>query len=208
MKPAIIFDFDGTIADSMWVILSIGEELLDVQVTPEQIEEIRGLSAGQIIKHFRIPLIKVPKLLTHGRHIMKDRLHEVNVFDGMPALLDELHTGGYKLHIMSSNSAANVRTFLREHGLAEYFSSINGSVGLLTKAPALKKLIRKHDLSKDHVVYIGDEARDVEGAKKAHIPIISVGWGYNSPALLKSLKPDFFVSKPAEIAAAVKSLEV
>lgn len=207
MKPAIIFDFDGTIANSMWLILSIGEELLDVQVTPEQIEEIRGLSAGQIVKHFHVPLIKVPKLLTRGRHIMKDRLHEVSVFDGMPALLHELHTGGYELHIMSSNSASNVRAFLRRHGLNEYFASINGSVGLLTKASALKKLIRKHNLSKNRVVYIGDEARDVEGAKKAHVPIISVGWGYNSPALLKSLKPDFFVNEPAEIAAAVKSLE-
>lgn len=207
MKPAIIFDFDGTIADSMWVILSIGEELLDVQLTPEQTEEIRGLSAGQIVKYFHIPLIKVPKLLTRGRQIMRNRLHEVNVCNGMPALLHELHAEGYKLHIMSSNSAANVRAFLRQHQLLDYFASINGSVGLLTKAPALKKLIRKHNLLRDHVVYIGDEARDVEGAKKARIPIISVGWGYNSPALLKSLKPDFFVSKPAEIAVAVKSLE-
>ena len=207
MKPAIIFDFDGTIADSMWVILSIGEKLLGITVSSEQVEEIRGLSAGQIIKHFHIPLYKVPRLLTSGRRMMRSRLHEVKVFDGMTPLVKGLFDEGYELHIMSSNSAQNVREFLQEHGLLDYFQSINGSVGLLVKAPALKKLMRKHDLSKGHVVYIGDEARDIEGAKKAHIPIISVGWGYNSPELLRKLKPDFFVTKPAEIATAIKKLE-
>jgi phosphoglycolate phosphatase len=207
MKPAIIFDFDGTIADSMWVILSIGEELLGVTVTPKQMEEIRGLSAGQIVKYFHIPLYKVPRLLTSGRRMMRSRLHEVKVFDGMTPLVKQLFDEGYELHIMSSNSAQNVREFLQEHELLDYFQSINGSVGLLVKAPALKKLMRKHNLSRAHVVYIGDEARDIEGAKKAHIPIISVGWGYNSPELLRKLKPDFFVTEPAEIATAIKKLE-
>lgn len=207
MKPAIIFDFDGTIADSMWVILSIGEELLNVKVMPEQIEEIRSLSAGQIVKYFHVPLYKVPKLLTNGRRMMKSRLHEVNVFDGMSDLVRELFSDGYELHIMSSNSAQNVREFLQGHGLLDCFRSINGSVGLLVKAPALKKLMRKHNLAKTHVVYVGDEARDIEGAKKAHIPVISVGWGYNSSQLLRALKPDFFVTKPSEIIEVVKQLE-
>lgn len=199
MKPTIIFDFDGTIADSMWVIISIYEELFETTVTPEQIEHIRGLSAIQVIKELNIPLWKTPKLLTQGRRIMMNRLSEIEPCKGMPELLASLHERGYELRIMSSNSKKNVDAFLRHHGLKVFFTSVDGGVGLFVKAPALKKIIRQNAIDIHNVYYVGDEARDIDGAKKAHVPIISVGWGYNSPTLLRSLEPDHFVEKPSEI---------
>ena len=43
------------------------------------------------------------------------------------------------------------------------------------------KLMR---LGRDEVVYIGDEARDIDAAQKVGIPIISVTWGFNSSDVL------------------------
>ncbi|MGB4759236.1 MAG: HAD hydrolase-like protein [Candidatus Saccharimonadales bacterium] len=195
----VVFDFDGTIADSMWVVIEIYEQMFAVKVTAEQIEYIRGLPAVKVIKELGVPLWKAPKLLTKGKKIMRSRLGEVKPFVGMDELFAQLVASGHTLRIMSSNSEANVRTFLREHGLLEYFSSIQGSVGLFVKAPALRKIIKQHHMARGDVFYVGDEARDIDGARKAHVPIISVGWGYNSPTLLKSLKPDYYVDKPLEI---------
>lgn len=195
----VIFDFDGTIADSMWVVIEIYEQMFAVKVTTEQVEYIRSLPAAKVIKELGIPLWKAPKLLTKGKKIMRSRLGEVKPFTGMDALFAQLVASGHTLRIMSSNSEVNVRAFLREHDLLEYFSSIQGGVGLFVKAPALRKIIKQHHLVRGDVFYVGDEARDIDGARKAHVPIISVGWGYNSPTLLKLLKPDYYVDKPLEI---------
>lgn len=199
MKPTVIFDFDGTIADSMWVIVSIYEKLLGATVTPEQLEHIRGLSAAQAIKELKVPLWKAPRLLTQGKKIMTAHMPEIQPCAGMPELIAELANQGYPLRIMSSNSVENVHVFLKHYQLERYFASIDGSIGLFVKAPALRKLIKQHAIPKNEVFYVGDEARDIDGAKKAHVPIISVGWGYNSPSLLQSQKPDYFVMKPTEI---------
>lgn len=194
-----IFDFDGTIADSMWVIISIYEELFHKKVTPEQVEHIRGLSALQVIKELGVPLWKATPLMTKGKRMMRARLHEVSVFEGIPEMLAELQQKGHSLRIMSSNSEITVREFLKEHNLAQYFTEVIGGVGLFGKAPVLRKTIRTHALPIEDCFYIGDEARDIEAAKKAHVPMIAVGWGYNSPALLQSLAPTYFVTKPISI---------
>lgn len=195
----VIFDFDGTIADSMWVVIEIYEQMFAVKVTTEQVEYIRSLPAAKVIKELGVPLWKAPKLLTKGKRIMRSRLGEVKPFTGMDTLFAQLVASGHTLRIMSSNSEVNVRAFLREHDLLEYFSSIQGGVGLFVKAPALRKIIKQHHIARGDVFYVGDEARDIDGARKAHVPIISVGWGYNSPTLLKLLKPDYYVDKPLEI---------
>ena len=204
MKRTIIFDFDGTIADSMWVVISIYEEMFGVKVTEAQITETRDYPLSKVIKNLGIPLLKIPRLLTRGRKIMRTRIDEVHPFPGIAELLQQLHADGYDLQIMSSNSKPIVRQFLKQHGLLEYFSDIEGNVGLFGKAPVLRRIMKHHNLTPADVLYVGDEGRDIDGAKKAHVPIISVGWGYNSPKLLKSMHPDFFVEEPLQIIDVVK----
>jgi len=77
---------------------------------------------------------------------------------------------------------------------------------LLNKAAAIKKVIRQIGLYPESCVYIGDEARDVDGAKRAGVHMIAVGWGYNDPELLKAHNPDSVVYKPEEIIAEVEKV--
>lgn len=130
----IVFDFDGTIADSMWVVLEIYEQIFGATLSPQQVEHIRGLTATKVIKELGIPMWKGPKLLTKGTKIMRSRLNEVAPFAGTEELLKKLTEAGHELRIMTSNSEGNVRVFLKEHGLLDYFSGIQGGVGLFGKA--------------------------------------------------------------------------
>jgi HAD superfamily hydrolase (TIGR01549 family) len=204
-KGAVIFDFDGTIADSLWVVVSIYEEMFGVSVPPEQVEEARDHPLSQVIKNLGIPLWKVPRLLTMGRRIMRARASEVQPFPGMKEVFEQLQQAGFSLQVMSSNSKATVQHFLEQYDLLQYFTHIQGSVGLFSKAMVLKKLMKQFGLTRDEILYVGDEGRDIDGAKKAHVPIISVGWGYNSPKLLQSMRPDYFVAEPAQILEAVEA---
>lgn len=195
----IIFDFDGTIADSLWVVIGIYEQMFNVKVSSEQVEEARDHPLSKVIKSLGIPLWKVPQLLTTGRRIMRSRAVEVQPFSGMAEVCKSLQKAGHSLQIVSSNSKPIVQKFLRQHDMQQYFSHIQGNVGLFGKAPVLRKLIKQFKLDRSEVIYIGDESRDIEGAQKARVPIIAVGWGYNSPKLLRAMRPDYFVNNPSQI---------
>lgn len=199
----VVFDFDGTIADSMWVVIDIYEQLFAVSVSDEQVEHIRGLNAAQVVKHLGVPLWKAPKFLTKGKKMMRGRMDEIKPFDGMYELIQNLHKAGHKLSIMSSNSEANVRYFLQKYALNQYFGDIIGGIGLFGKAAALRKFLA---MDTKHVVYVGDETRDIDGAKKAHVPIIAVGWGYNNEPILRASRPDYFAYKPSDIQNIVGAL--
>ncbi|TAH34273.1 HAD family hydrolase [Candidatus Saccharibacteria bacterium] len=206
MKQCVIFDFDGTIADSMWLVIAIYEEMFGAKVTEKQIQETRNLPLSKVLKQLGIPLWKVPRLLTSGRKIMRTRIEEVKPFPGMDEVFAQLKAEGYNLQIMSSNSRPLVRQFLKQHDLLQYFSDVEGGVGLFGKAPVLRKIMKHLGLTRAQVVYVGDEGRDIEGAKKARVPIISVGWGYNTPELLKSMRPDYYVDSPPQLVEVVRGL--
>lgn len=204
----LLFDFDGTLADSFGVVVDIFYELTNVPriEDPEVISHLRHLPMMQVAKELHVQPLQIPRLLVKGRQMMTERIQDVNPFAGMPEVLKQLHDEGYTLYVMSSNSAQNVQVFLDEHQLSPYFTHVYGGIGLLNKAAAIRKVLRQSSLQPNECVYIGDESRDVDGAKKAGVHMIAVGWGYNDPALLKTHKPDAIIMKPKELLAEVKEV--
>jgi phosphoglycolate phosphatase-like HAD superfamily hydrolase len=204
----LLFDFDGTIADSFQVVTEIfyeltGHERID---DPAEVERLRRLPMTKVVKELHVSPLLIPRLLMKGRKKMGEHLHEVPVFDTMAETLAGLKEKGYTLYIMSSNSTHNVKHYLEIKKLDTYFTEVHGGIGLLNKAAAIRKVLRQNGLTADECVYIGDESRDIDGAKRAGVPVISVGWGYNDPELLKSRQPDVLVMRPKELLEAVEKV--
>lgn len=195
----IIFDFDGTLADTMPVIIEIAEGILQREISSEDIARYRNMTAKQVLKEARVPMYKVPRLLVKGRPLLMKRMNEVELFNGLDTVIKDLADSGHELFVVSSNSAGIINNFLNNFKLKKYFSSIYGNVGIFSKAQALKKVMKREGFSTDDAIYIGDEVRDIEAAKKVGMPIISVTWGYNGKKILASYKPDYLADKPADI---------
>lgn len=204
-QQAVIFDFDGTIADSLMLVITIFRELTGWQGgrTPEEISRLRRLPLSKVIKEVHIPLYQVPSLLVRGRKMMAHRITEVPLVEGMTEVIKTLHEQDYRLLVMSSNSTQNVERFLRFHGLNKYFSGVYGGVGLLNKASSLRRITRQNHIDRALCVYVGDEHRDIEAAHKVPVRCIAVSWGYNDPALLRAHKPFALAQHPSEILAAL-----
>ena len=134
---------------------------------------------------------------------MRGRLDEVMVFPGLPEVFKKLQANGYKLHILSSNSTENVRTYISQQGLTDNFESINGGVGLFGKKRAIRKLCKIYDTPLERVWYVGDEVRDVVAAKKAGVKVVAVGWGFNHQKALTQAGPDILVMTPTELVKAI-----
>lgn len=205
MKNSIILDFDGTIADSLPVIIDLFYKWSKREpFTKSEIETLRNMPAKEVIKAVGVPIWRAPMLLARGRKDFSKYIEEIEVFDGMPQVITDLHQAGHKIYLMSSNSHKNVANYLKLHKIDKYFDQIYGGVGLFSKAPAMKKIMRKHKIAVGTGYYVGDETRDIDAAKKAGLISVAVTWGFNGEKVLNEHNPDNVISKPADLLKLVK----
>ena len=195
MNSFILFDFDGTIADT----ISAGLEIINSHAEKYGYKKLDGdinthFSALQLVKMAEVKLWKLPYLIYQLKKKLSERSDELKVLPGAPELIKKLSNEGYELGILTSNSLKTVKAFLKKYELDSFFSFLRTDVSLFGKKKALakaKKVINKK------IVYIGDELRDIEACKKNDIPIVSIPWGLNSYESLEEHNPGL-VAKTAD----------
>jgi phosphoglycolate phosphatase len=196
----LIFDFDGTLADSFELVMEIAHELTgSEQIASSEVKRLRQLPLMKVIQELHIPLVRLPRLVFKGRQKMHERIGEVQPFPGMPETLQALHAAGHHLLVISSNSEMNVRSFLRANKLESYFDGVYGGVAVFNKSSALRRVIKRNRLDTDSCYYIGDEVRDVIAASKVGVEPVAVAWGYQAPEALTKYHPFALAKKPAEL---------
>lgn len=197
----LIFDFDGTIADSFETLLGIFEEIhvRNKKLTPEEVSKLRGESIRQIVKYLRIRRWQIPRLILKAKRLLALQMKDIRAFQYLPQIIRGLHEDGHQIFILSTNSEKNISEFLKNNKLDGCFTKIYGDIGLRSKSSALKKIMRKEKLNRSDCVYIGDEVRDIEAARKAEVTSVGVTWGFNNPAAIKNAKPDIVAQKPKDL---------
>ena len=205
---AIVFDFDGTLADTLEAARLVVNELADEfgfkRVEAADIPEMRQLSVSQILKNLGISKLKVPSLLAKGTKRLKSRIEQISMIDGMKDALMEVREMTDSLGILTSNSEENVHLFLRAHGLDDMVDFIVTSSKLSGKSKYLRRICKQHANEDGGVIYIGDEQRDVEASQKVGIPVIAVTWGFNSRESLAKHDPDYIVDDASELLAVLR----
>ncbi len=197
-----LFDFDGTIADTAHIAYEVYRRLArkyDREVLDrEAFEALNDRSIPKRLKAHGVSVMRLPGLVRQALPIYRDEVSTARPFPGMGDCLERLREEGISLAILSSNHEETIRTFLIEHDLG-HFESIQGKVAILGKARGIRRFLKKKALAADDILYVGDEIRDVEAAKKAGIPVIAVGWGYDEEKLLESAAPDDYVQSPDQL---------
>jgi phosphoglycolate phosphatase-like HAD superfamily hydrolase len=204
---AIIFDLDGTIADSFeYVVDFLAKTAHLPPLTKDQKHELHGVSMAGMARNFGIGWWRLPGLFYRGRRGMRRSMAHVHPFAGMPEVIEKLHGEGHQLFVVSSNSVRNVRTFLHHHQLHRYFLELYGSIGIFSKAPTLRKLVREHNFDIKDCVYIGDELRDVQAAQSINMRVIAVTWGFARVDHLQAAEPEALIGTPTELLAVLEEI--
>ncbi len=202
-KPVtLIFDFDGTLADTFGIGVIEFRKLFknNKQLTDDAtIEKLRGMTAREAFNFVGIKWWQLPKIAYRAREVIRREIVNIKSFDGMSATLRQLHDDGVSMMIVSSNSTKNIHVFLQNNQMEGYFEHVYGGSGVFDKAKALKRIMRHNGLNPAECVYIGDEARDMEAARRADMRSVGVTWGFNNRHALEITKPEVLIDKPKDL---------
>lgn len=211
----VIFDFDGTIADtlpfSFQKFLEMAKLLkIDDLSDREIIKEIRSKSYQELLKgSFKKAWLKLPFVVNTIKNMqveLENEIDKIKFFPGVKKFLFKLKKEGYKIAIISSNRIENINKFIKINNL-EIFDFIHGKTDLFGKVGYLRKFLKDFKLKKSEVIYVGDEIRDVEACRKIRIKMIGVSWGLHTIEAIKKAGVDYIVKKPVEILEIIKSGE-
>lgn len=210
-RTLLIFDFDGTLANTIETGIGIYNEIAPGYglrtVTSDEVKELRKLNTRALLDHLGISRLVAVKLAAHIRRILHDRMGSVEMIPGTREMIGGLSASGYRLGILTSNSADNVRAVLRHFGLLDAFLFIEAGVSLFGKAQRIANALRRNGVPREQAIYVGDETRDMEAARKAGVKGIAVCWGTNEREAMETEGPDYCIDDPSELLACVEDFE-
>ena len=210
MPEAVIFDFDGTLADTIPTALIVTNEIGPMfgmeHISDELAEELRGMPLKQVISRVGLKPRKIPQFQIELRRRMRDRVSTLPTFPGVEKALGVLQGTGVKLGILSSNTRENVEAFLSSHGMRDYFGFVEGGSSLFGKARHLRRIIKTElgGLTAKSIVYVGDETRDIEAAKKVGALSAGVTWGVARQQVIAAASADFIFDSPQGLETLVR----
>lgn len=198
----IIFDFDGTIANSSIVFMNGWNQFADIygylQVNEKDIELARNMTLHESAKKFQFPMYKMPIILPKIYGYFKEHIHEISPYDGMKEVLQTLQDLGFQLYILSSNDKSNIESFLQLQGITS-ISEVFTSNKIFGKDRVLKKMMKQRQIAKEDIFYIGDELRDLEACNKCQIDFGWASWGLQGYEVLAHEKPKLLFDSPQHI---------
>jgi phosphoglycolate phosphatase len=198
----LIFDFDGTLADSWpWLLGALDDTALRFglhRVSSAEAEALRGQDNRAVMRALGVPIWKLPQTAKHMRPLAAEA-PPPPLFPGIPDMLRRLAAAGRLLAIASSNGEAQIRRTLGPElaGLVRHYAS---EASLFGKANRFRRILRASRMPAAEAIAIGDEVRDIEAAREAGLAAGAVAWGYAWPSLLAARQPDALFDSPEAVA--------
>lgn len=197
-----IFDFDGTLADSLpWfrgVFAEVAEKFAFRPLSPHDLEALRGCGPMETMERLGVPAWKVPLIARHLRHLKARDVDRILLFPGVGDALHRLKAKGVKVAIVTSDVSANVHHILgpAHARLIDHFAC---GASLFGKAAKFRRVLRRCGVEARDALAIGDEVRDIEAARQVGLPFAGVAWGYALPEALAAYGPEALFESVAEI---------
>lgn len=209
----VIFDCDGTIADSQHMIVAAMDEAFRLAglATPprEAVVQIIGLSLEHAVREL------LPAEL-HGRAAAisedyKNAFHDLRaaglpqepLFPGMKEAIAHLHERGATLGIATGKSRRGVRLLLEREGLAEAFATVQTADTHPSKPDPsmIEAAMTETGARADETLMIGDTTFDMAMARNAGVTAVGVTWGYHPAAALRQAGADVIVEDARDLLA-------
>lgn len=200
MKRLAIFDFDGTLFDSIWDVLTCFNRALAIHdfppLTRRELIPCLGGDINQIVSLVlkennsaeNIEILKETYLDLYNSSEKENTLP----FPDAHEVLRRLHDENILLAINSNRLNYSLNEFVGRYFADIDFVAIEGQSKSSPPKPdpyGVNRIIEKADVNVEDAVYVGDSSTDIETARNAGIDCILVRWGYGEKEALESDYP-------------------
>ena len=208
----IVFDWDGTLMDSAATIASsVQAAARDLGLEPpsdERARHIIGLGLEDALRHAmpNLPGERYGELSDRYRHHYLSRDHELVLFAGVEALLEELLGAGHLLAVATGKSRLGLNRALEVSGLGPRFHATRCADECFSKPhpQMLEELMEEFGTVPEATLMIGDTSHDVQMAHNAGVPAVAVSYGAHPRSGLDALSPLQCLDSVPELAAWLK----
>ena len=193
----LVFDWDGTLADSANVIVfSIQGAARDMGLTEPSNEEARhviGLGLSEAIEYLfpDLPTQKLGLLSDRYRYHYLAHDQEISLYEGVIEIIKALHAENFLLAVATGKSRAGLNRAFVSSGLGDYFHASRCADETFSKPhPAmLLELMSEFGVKTERTLMIGDTSHDLQMAINARVPGLGVTYGAHPREKLESLVP-------------------
>ena len=208
---AYIFDLDGTLLDTLGDLAASTNYALRTHGMPEHsMDDVRSFVGNGVRKLMERAIPQgadnpdfEATFATFRQHYMQHSLDTTKPYEGIPETLAALKAKGCRLAVVSNKMMAATQE------LCQHFfpDTIEVAIGEhetegIRKKPAPDTVfaaLEQLGLGKEGAVYVGDSDVDIQTAKNAGLPCISVLWGFRDRDFLIQHGAKTFISAPSEL---------
>lgn len=201
----VIFDWDGTLMDTVGKIVScmqnVAQELMLPIPSEQQVRDVIGLSLPQIVPILFADHQNHQQIIDcYRRHHLASELL-TPLFDGVELLIRNLFDAGYHLAIATGKGRQGLDNVLALTGLGDYFHATRCADDAQSKPhpEMLYSLLAHFDVTADRAIMIGDSIHDLAMANNAGMASIGVSYGAHNESRLNLLNPRAIVDQPCAI---------
>ena len=204
--PAVLFDLDGTLIDSIELILSSARHAFEEwRVRPTDEEWVRGIGTPlvQQLRAYAASDDEVALLLERYRryqHEHHDRL--TRCYDDVPEVIAALAQRGHRLAVVTSKASPIAHQSLEFVGLDRLFPVVVGYDDTPRHKPdpePVRVALSRLGVRSDHAVFVGDSPHDILAGNAADVVTVAALWGPFDRETLAEAGPDHFIGCMAEL---------
>ncbi|HAT55585.1 MAG TPA: hydrolase [Lactobacillus sp.] len=203
MYKTLIYDFDGTIGDTLPICIAAFRKavtpFLNREITDGEIVSTFGPSEEGTIHAL------IPDHFDDGIHAYWTAYKELQYmapkpFDGIRELLDDSAKAGFHNVLVTGKALTSAEISLEQYGLTTDFKLIlTGSPKGPNKPENIVKALKETNTTPDEALYIGDAPSDITSSHAANVKIAAALWGsVIEPEKVAALKPDYTCHSVAE----------
>ncbi|HEV8447329.1 MAG TPA: HAD-IA family hydrolase [Gemmatimonadaceae bacterium] len=212
-RPAILFDLDGTLLDSIELILSSARYAFGKlgRECPSDEEWLQGVGIPLFTmfgRYARDDADKVALIAAYREHQFANHDRLVRPYEGVRELLADLRSRGHELAVVTSKSEYLAMRGLAHVRLARFFDTIVGCDSTTRHKPDPAPVrLALHRLACDpsDAVFVGDSVHDVIAGNAAGVATIAALWGAFGRRDLEPGGPTAWAERVSEVAGLLVS---
>ncbi len=206
----LIFDWDGTLANSIDWIVHCLQHTADAQglnvPANEQARSIIGLSIHKSIEILFPGIDEETKeqfITRYSQTFFSRQITEQDLFVGVKQMLQDFKQAGYLLAVATGKGQAGLQKAMQGTGLDDFFhiSRCADQTASKPEPVMLNEIIKEMGVAKEKAVMIGDSVHDMQMAINAGIDSIAVSCGADSKEQLQSYNPLLNLQQTIELQA-------